>query len=165
MWWWRRTHFDAHAHVLTPGRTGAQMLVRAPSPERADRPEARPVRCLVAEDNPVMQQVIRGLMQQMGAEITQAFTGTETVRHAEATQYDLIFMDIMMPEMDGSRATHEIRTRPSSRNRDTPIIAFTALGDWKDHAYERVGMNDLLAKPFTRAELFAVFTRWLHRRV
>ena len=141
------------------------MLVPVREPTQVNLPDNRPISCLVAEDNPVTQQVICGLMQQMGARITQAFTGTETVRQANATQFDLIFMDIMMPEMDGSMATLEIRNKPESCNRDTPIIAFTALGDWNEHEYERIGMNDLLAKPFTRAELFAVFTRWLHRRV
>ena len=141
------------------------MLVAVPAPQRLDLPDNRPIDCLVAEDNPVTQQVIRGLMQQMGARITQAFTGTETVRYADERQFDLIFMDIMMPEMDGRMATTQIRTRIESRNRDTPIIAFTALNDWNDNEYGQIGMNDLLAKPFTRAELFAVFTRWLHKRV
>jgi len=125
----------------------------------------RRIRCLVAEDNPVTQQLIRGLMQQMGATITQAFTGTETVRYACSEKFDLIFMDIMMPEMEGTAATREIRSRAESLNRHTPIVAFTALGDWNEHEYERIGMNDLLAKPFTRQELYAVFTKWLHKEV
>ena len=129
--------------------------------------DERPVQCLVAEDNPVIHRLISTLLQQFGAQITPAYTGTETVARAMEKEFNLIFMDIMMPEMDGSAATYEIRTRANSPNQHTPIIAFTALGDWNnDHDnYVREGMNDVLAKPFTRGEALQVFRRWVNRRV
>ena len=121
----------------------------------------RRTHCLVAEDNPVTQVLVKALMKQMGINITQAYTGAEAVNKANHHKFDIIFMDIMMPEMDGTEATRIVRTAETSLNRDTPIIAFTALCDWNTSAFARDGMNDLLAKPFTKAELYNILKKWL----
>jgi two-component system, sensor histidine kinase and response regulator len=86
------------------------------------------------------------------------------VRALQAHDYDLVFMDCHMPEMDGFEATAEIR-RQEPANRRVPIIAMTASALPEDQLRcLAVGMDDYLTKPLNRSELTAVLDRWLHAR-
>ena len=89
--------------------------------------------------------------------------GFETVRALETTDYDLVLMDCMMPEMDGYDATTMIRSvAAAARNRHVPIIALTAnaLSNDRDLCYS-VGMNDFLTKPVRKQQLAEMIEKWL----
>eukprot|EP00160_Parvularia_atlantis_P008745 Unigene1802_Nuclearia_a/m.5642 Unigene1802_Nuclearia_a/g.5642 ORF Unigene1802_Nuclearia_a/g.5642 Unigene1802_Nuclearia_a/m.5642 type:complete len:346 (-) Unigene1802_Nuclearia_a:68-1105(-) len=137
--------------------------------DEAPRSPVQPVavvrtRCLVAEDNPVTQVLVKALLKQMGIDIVQAYTGTEAVQFALTQQFDMIFMDIMMPGLEGTEATRLIRRDAQSLNKSTPVIAFTAISDWKDDDYTQHGMDDVLAKPVLKGELYNCIQKWHTRR-
>jgi len=115
-------------------------------PEISDRPKVA-LQILVVEDNATNQKVARQILKRLGYETDLAVNGVEAVRAAEAKAYDLILMDIHMPEMDGMEATRCIRARPSPGGAPK-IIALTA--DVLKGERERClngGMDDYLTKP------------------
>ena len=119
-------------------------------------------RLLLVEDNRTNQQVLVNTLAQMGYQIEIVNNGREAITALERTDYDLIFMDCHMPEMDGFEATAEIR-RNGSATRRLPIIAMTASALPEDRARcLDAGMDDYLTKPLHRHELRAVLERWLH---
>jgi PAS domain S-box-containing protein len=117
--------------------------------------EARePLRILLADDNPVNQEVAATMLRKRGHRVDLAGNGLEAVAAVQREHYDLVLMDIQMPEMDGLKATAAIRAL--AEGGELPIIALTA------HAFaaERdrcvaAGMNGFLSKPFRAHELFA----------
>jgi CheY-like chemotaxis protein len=117
-------------------------------------------RVLVAEDNPVNQRVVQGLLAKLGCEVVVVGNGAAAVRAAQASPFDLILMDCQMPELDGFDATHRIRAAEKTR---TPIVALTAGAMMGDR--ERclaTGMDDYLSKPLRLEDLERVLTRFLH---
>ena len=113
------------------------------------------------EDNHTNQQVAVSTLAQMGYRIETVSNGREAVGALRKADYDLVFMDCYMPEMDGFEATVEIR-RHEPATRRTPIIAMTASAVPADRARcLSVGMDDYLTKPLDRRELRAVLERWL----
>ena len=119
--------------------------------DRVDEPDRveplPPLRILVAEDNTINQQVAEGFLTRLGHSVDIADTGAEAVAAVQAQAYDLVFMDVQMPQMDGLEATEAIRALPEPQ-RSVPIIAMTAnalQGD-AELCLER-GMNDYLSKP------------------
>lgn len=108
-----------------------------------------PLRVLVVEDNENNQKVALNILRRIGCSVTIAINGKEGVVKLSEEDFDLVFMDIQMPVMDGREATKMIRSGEAGvRNKDIPIIAMTA------HAFEddraeclAAGMNDYLAKP------------------
>ncbi|NOX25630.1 MAG: response regulator [Deltaproteobacteria bacterium] len=123
-------------------------------------------RVLVAEDNELNQQVARELLERLGIEVDIASDGKEAVNTAMANKYDLIFMDIQMPEMDGIAATREIREREkvstASGGQIIPIIAMTAHAMAGDREKSlAAGMNDHINKPIDPEELHACLGHWL----
>ncbi|MBV1931168.1 MAG: response regulator [Porticoccaceae bacterium] len=117
---------------------------------------------LVAEDNPVNQEVVKIMLEQMGFDVDIVENGREAIEAVHARQYDLVLMDIHMPEIDGTEATVMIREMEKETGRRTPIIALTAnamKGDRK--RFLDIGMDDYLSKPFDRGGLFAVVEKWL----
>jgi signal transduction histidine kinase len=118
-------------------------------------------RVLLAEDNPVNQLVARGLLTRLGCEVDVAANGEEALRLLDAAAYDLVFMDCMMPGVDGYAATAELRRREAGRAR-LPGVAMTANAMQGDR--ERclaAGMDDYVSKPVSRDILRDVLTRWL----
>jgi len=112
-----------------------------------------PLRILVAEDNLVNQQVAKGLLQNMGHTVDIANSGIEAVAAVKKNHYDLVFMDVQMPEIDGLEATRQIRALDGKAS-SVPIVALTASalsGD--DEICFAAGMDNYLAKPIDRSKL------------
>ncbi len=113
----------------------------------------QPLSILVAEDNRVNQQVALRFLEQLGQTADLANNGLEAVQMADQSQYDLILMDMQMPEMDGITATHEIRGG-GGMNCETPIVAMTANASEEDRQMcLDAGMNGFESKPISIARL------------
>ena len=110
------------------------------------------LRILIAEDNLINQKVVVYTLKNQGAEATVANNGKEAVELLQAAPYDLILMDLQMPEMDGYQATGYIRNDMKS---GIPIIAMTAdaMKGEADKCME-AGMQDYISKPFDPKDLF-----------
>lgn len=119
----------------------------------------RPVHILVAEDNLPNQKVILAMLKYLGYEADTAASGLEVLQALEHQPYDLIFMDLKMPLMDGIEATREIRRRwPGQGPKIVAITAYALEGDRERcHA---AGMDDYLAKPVQKGELAEVLKRY-----
>ena len=115
----------------------------------------RSVRVLLAEDNPVNQQVAVAMLVKRGHEVHVVGNGREAVDAIAERDYDVVLMDIQMPEMDGFEATQAIRATP--RGATLPIVALTAhaLSGERERCLAR-GMTEYLAKPFKGHELFTL---------
>lgn len=108
--------------------------------------DAGQLRILVAEDNRVNQAVIKGLLSRCGHQVELAGNGLEAVEKAQQSRYDLVLMDIQMPEMDGLEATRRLRSSDSCA--DLLVIGLSANAMQDDHrAALEAGMNDYLTKP------------------
>ncbi|MBS0300335.1 MAG: response regulator [Proteobacteria bacterium] len=113
---------------------------------------------LVAEDNPVNQEVAKAMLARLGMETTIANDGKHAVELVYNHPYDIILMDCQMPVMDGFEATSQIRKRFS----DIPIIALTANATEDDRTHcLNAGMNDFLSKPYSIDQLQQKITDWL----
>ncbi len=115
------------------------------------------IKILLAEDNIINQRVAQTIFKNLGYEITIAQNGKECVDKIKENTFDIVFMDIMMPEKDGLEATAEIR----SMGYQLPIIAMTANAREEDKTQAfNSGMNDYLAKPVRIEEIKKVLIRW-----
>ncbi|MGI2028588.1 transporter substrate-binding domain-containing protein [Endozoicomonas acroporae] len=117
-------------------------------------------RILLAEDNEINRQVARELLQGMGLEVVMVTNGAEAVERVKHEDFDLVFMDIQMPEMDGYQATRKIRRKLGKDK--LVIIAMTAHAMTGDR--ERclqAGMNDHISKPLSPAALKQMVRHWL----
>ncbi|RDC62398.1 PAS domain-containing hybrid sensor histidine kinase/response regulator [Adhaeribacter pallidiroseus] len=123
--------------------------------EHIDYSSLGPLHILLAEDNEVNQFLAKSIMQNWGFTIDVAKNGKEAVTLATNRDYDLILMDIQMPEVSGTEATHLIRQLPNPQKANTPIIALTANALKGDaERFIAAGMNDYVAKPFDESKLF-----------
>jgi len=112
------------------------------------------LKVLVAEDNPVNSLIAMKFLEGMGHEPSLATTGQEVIERMRRESFDLVLMDIQMPEMDGLEATRIIRSWPRSEGGDTPIVAMTAHAFSSDtDRFRASGMNGHLPKPISRREL------------
>lgn len=119
-----------------------------------------PLRILVAEDNLINQTVIEGILEKMGFQVTLAADGLEVLDFLQADTYDLIFMDIQMPEMDGLTATQKIIEQYGPARKPV-IIAMTAnamIGVREE--YLAAGMDDYISKPFKLQDLEEAIVKW-----
>ena len=137
------------------------------SPARPAMPDTAaagqaPLRMLLVEDNAINQEIALAMLEDSGYDATPADNGRRALALWERYPFDVILMDCQMPEMDGFEATRRVRRMEAQQGRDrTPIIALTAnaiLGD-RELCLD-AGMDDYLAKPYTRAALLAVLARW-----
>ncbi|MFL7900127.1 response regulator [Azospirillum argentinense] len=137
------------------------------APASASRPSSGAVasgtarrRILVAEDNPVNLQVTLALLRRAGHAVDSVSNGLEAVNAVAALPYDLVLMDVQMPEMDGLAATRAIRRMGGSAAR-VPIVAMTANAMEGDQAVcLAAGMDDYLPKPIAVDQLLRTVARW-----
>jgi signal transduction histidine kinase/CheY-like chemotaxis protein len=143
---------------LTCGGAGAGTsdAPSAPAERLADR---LPLRILVAEDNRINQKVALKLLDRMGYRADVAANGVEVLRALERQTYDVVLMDVQMPEMDGLAATREIRRR-RLRREGPRIVAMTAnaMRDDREECLA-AGMDDFVSKPIVLAQLAAALER------
>jgi CheY-like chemotaxis protein len=138
-----------------------------PAAEPADRAELKG-RVLLAEDNPVNQEVTRAMLAAIGLQATVVENGALALDASAAERFDAILMDCQMPGMDGYEATRKLREReeasrgPGGAVPHIPVIALTAHAMQGDREIcLSAGMDDYLAKPFSAAALKKVLAKWL----
>lgn len=119
----------------------------------------RGTRVLVAEDTPLGRKLIRVRLQVLGCQADFVENGRQAVRKVRENDYDVVLMDLMMPEMDGLAATKAIRESGKST---LPIIALTAAVRQEDRVKCReAGLDDFLGKPIDPDRLKEKLTRWM----
>ncbi|MGE0315340.1 MAG: response regulator [Lautropia sp.] len=153
---------DALARVLRPTVRASAEPAAAGGNERVLRRRHSGQRVLLAEDNPINQEVAAELLRVAGLQVEIAGDGRRVVELATTRSYDLILMDVQMPELDGLDAAREIRRRSG---RGVPIVAMTAGAFDEDRrACLDAGMNDHVGKPVDPERLYATLLRWLPLR-
>ena len=124
----------------------------------AERVLSRHLRVLVVEDNPVNQSVARKLLDRLGYQADVAGNGRAALEAIGRLSYDLVFMDVQMPELDGCAATRAIRARELEKQ--PCIIAMTANTQQSDRdACKEAGMDAFVAKPVSLSSLEEVIER------
>ena len=124
------------------------------------------LRVLLVEDNPVNRLLATRLLEKRGHGVVVAENGREALDALENESYDLVFMDVQMPEIDGIEATLAIREREKTSGKHQPIIALTAHAMKGDH--ERcldAGMDGYLSKPIRTQELDEILEKYVARRI
>jgi CheY-like chemotaxis protein len=146
-------HFTARLGVSKKPASTEPAAEALPGEERAGVSR----KILVAEDNPVNQIVAVRLLERRGHVVTVAANGREAVAAVERERFDLVLMDVQMPEMDGFEATAMIRQAETGTGRHLPIIAMTARAMKGDEERCRVaGMDGYLPKPIRSPDLYAI---------
>lgn len=126
--------------------------------------EEFPLDVLLAEDNPVNQKVARRFLERMGYRADAVGNGLEAVTALENRRYDLVLMDLQMPEMDGLEASRQIRRRLPP-GRQPKIIALTANAMQGDREIcLAAGMDDYISKPVKMQEIAAAIRRQFSKR-
>ena len=151
--------FAAISHVLSPD--GSPAPHDEPLAPVADVIAGQfPLRVLLAEDNPVNQIVAVRMLEALGYEADVAANGREVVDRCTEKPYDVILMDVEMPEMDGIEATRRIQDLlpPHQRPRVIAMTAYAMVGDRE--RFLEAGMDDYLSKPLRLEELRAILVRW-----
>jgi len=156
--------FDTTMDVLGGARGDHPLGQQAPAGQADHRlASLRGARILLVEDNDINQQVARELLQDIGLVVDVADNGQIALELVQKGAYDLVFMDMQMPVMDGVVATREIRKM--ARLDRMPIVAMTANAMEQDRRRcMEAGMNDYLAKPIDPQELGAMLLRWVRLR-
>jgi two-component system sensor histidine kinase/response regulator len=153
----------ARAVTRKARKTESEMLTRD-SFEKNHEP-ARSLNILLAEDNPVNQRLALRLLQKRGHTVTIANNGNEALKALTRASFDLVLMDVLMPEKDGLTATAELRKRELGTGLHTPVVAMTALamkGD-KERCLE-AGMDGYISKPVRPPELDSVLEGYISLR-
>ena len=155
--------------LIAASEASAQGSPPPPPPNLTPAIDLMPLhgRILLAEDNPINQEVAVGMIKSLECQVDVVATGLQAVEALERCSYDVVLMDCQMPEMGGLEATRVIRERealPSFSHpaAHTPIIALTAHALASDREQcLAAGMDDYLSKPFTLEALHATLARWL----
>ena len=117
---------------------------------------------MIVDDNPINCKVISRSMAYYGMNVDVATGGSEAITMCRNKHYDLIFMDHMMPEMDGIEATRIIRSECGKTAANTIIIALTANAiQGAKELYLENGFADFLSKPFERSQIHQLLERWI----
>ena len=140
---------------------------KAPSSALAEAPPAGQAllfkgRYLVADDNPLNQMVAKRMLEKLGGTVETANGGAEAADLLEKEKFDIVFMDCLMPEMDGYSATRLIRSRESEGGKERQlIVALTAnaLSGDREKSFA-AGMDDYMAKPFSKADMVAILQKY-----
>ncbi len=159
---------EALLHVSEQTTSGTHLPIQAPAlptretVEPAADPETPLIEVLLAEDNVVNQKVASLLLKKCGCEVDVARDGREALRKIRQRSYDVVFMDCLMPIMDGFEATGAIRALDQEWGATVPIIAMTAKAMSGDRARcLDSGMNDYLSKPVQRGHLEGMLEKWV----
>jgi CheY-like chemotaxis protein len=140
--------------------TGTRQVIKKARPAAKAPAERRDLSILVAEDNPVNQKLLVRVLQQLGYSADLAGDGKEVLKAVDRTRYNLIFMDVHMPEMDGLEAARRIVNAAKQGERPV-IVAVTAdalQGD-REKCID-AGMDDYITKPIRVADIQGVLERW-----
>jgi PAS domain S-box-containing protein len=122
--------------------------------------EARPLRVLVAEDNDFNAQLIEQLLTRRGHQVSIAQNGRDALALLQTSRFDLLMLDIHMPELDGFEVTTALRRRERDTGGHLPVVALTARSRKEDRdRCLAVGMDEFLTKPFRADDLWAVIER------
>ena len=139
---------------------------RAAATETALPTPARPLRILLAEDNPVNQKVSLKLLHRQGHSVVLVSTGTEVLEALARDSFDLVLMDVQMPAMNGYDATRAIRVRERSSGDHIPVIALTAHAMHGDREIcIDAGMDDYLTKPIQARALYEALAKWSEKQL
>ncbi len=160
---------DVLAETATP-EIIAEAAVAAPAvddgylgPERREKPRigAKPgTRVLIVDDSTTIVAVLRKMLQQNGYQTLEAYTAEEALELARDLLPDLIFLDIVLPGMDGFAALRALRREPATKQ--VPIIMISGNVQATEQFYvQRIGADDFMKKPFSRPEVFARIERLL----
>ena len=151
-------------HARTPSAADADPQPQSPKPESAARADLlRGTRLLVAEDNPVNVLVVQHMLASMGLRADHAANGIEAVNAVQLVPYDLVLMDLLMPEMDGLEATRRIRALSLPRQPHIVALSANALPEDQEQC-RQVGMDGFLAKPVKAGDLRACLESWAASR-
>jgi CheY-like chemotaxis protein len=121
------------------------------------------IRVLVADDNEINQVVACKFLQKLGYQVEVVGNGREAVDSIARTRYDVVFMDCVMPEMDGYEAAREIRRREQETKGHLPIIALTGSASAEDaQLCKQAGMDDVMIKPVNLPALRTALNLLLH---
>lgn len=144
---------------LGKGRAKPSALVTETA-EAILRREYRGRKVLVVEDEPLNREVIGDMLEELGLVVDAAIKGNEALIKVRQAHYDIVLMDMQMPELDGLDATRKLRAMPDGQ--DLAIIALTAnaFDDDRERCLA-AGMNDFIAKPFKPEKVFGKLVRWL----
>jgi CheY-like chemotaxis protein len=124
--------------------------------------ETAPAYILLAEDNRINQKLVKAILAKACYKVDIVENGRDAVEKVKQIPYDLVLMDIQMPEMDGMQAAQLIRQEGFS---DLPIIALTANAYEKDkEKCLKCGMSDFMTKPIKQAELLGTIYKWLDKK-
>jgi len=148
-----------------PQQKGAIPLITRYSLQDARDP-ATVLRILLVEDNPVNQRLETRLLEKRGHRVVLAANGREALDALEKESFDLVLMDVQMPEMDGFEATAAIREREKASGVRLPVIALTAhaMKDDRERCLA-AGMDDYLTKPIQPRELHELLENYVARRM
>jgi CheY-like chemotaxis protein len=146
---------DAVARALQPREVDC-----GPAAESQPEPGARSLTVLLAEDNTVNQRLVARLLEKRGHTVEIACNGREAVEKSWRGAFDVVLMDVQMPELNGYDATRSIREREKRLGIRVPIIALTAhaLNDDRERCLD-AGMDAFVSKPIESSELFAALKR------
>jgi PAS domain S-box-containing protein len=148
-------HFTAHLGVAHVAEDGAIKPIETAAPTEGLAKPGSSLRVLLAEDNAVNRLVVTRLLEKQGHHVGAATTGREALAALRGEKYDIVLMDVQMPDMDGFEATRTIRTMEKHTGGHQQIIALTAhamIGD-RERCLE-AGMDAYLSKPISPQELY-----------
>ncbi len=142
-------------HMATP-----KPAAKEEASEPGDLPHFSDLKVLVVDDKKINQRIVSDLLQKKGVHISVADNGREALEALDRERYDMVLMDVQMPEMDGYQATRAIRK--DGRYDDLAVIAMTAhaLAGDREKCFQ-AGMNDYLSKPIIPERLYAVISGWI----
>ncbi len=145
------------------GKPAAKEVITAPSIEITEVLDFSEVAILIVEDNKVNQLLLRNMLRKFGFTNTDtAENGSVALEKLRVNDYDLVLMDIQMPDKDGYEITREIRTKLRKEIRNVPVIAITADASENEKAKAReAGMNDYVVKPFTPEEVYSAILKFI----
>ncbi|MCS7025080.1 MAG: PAS domain S-box protein [Bryobacteraceae bacterium] len=152
---------DLPAQPAAPPPPAASFSRFKCEPQLVEALTRRQARVLLAEDNAINRRVAIAILRRLGVSVDAVVNGQEAVHAVQHSRYDLVLMDVHMPQTDGLEAARAIRNLPGPSSR-IPIIAMTASVMAQDRDLcSQAGMNDFLSKPIEVAALAQVLSQWL----